>query len=259
MREPEITSTQNDRVKRLAGLHRKKERNASGHYLVEGPHPVAEAAADGVLLEVLATPEAADDLGDLGVPVTVVTDHVLDRVADTRTPQGVVGVARKDPAALGDVVGRGFLVVCVDVADPGNVGTIIRAADAFGAAAVVLTPGSVDPWNPKAVRAATGSITHVPIVVDVPLTDVATACREVGQRLIGLDSHAAIDVADGDHLAPPVALVFGSEAHGLAPTERGLLDGVVALPRYGRAESLNLAAAVAVTSYVAARRTHGRP
>lgn len=256
-----ITSTANPQVKAAAALHRRRERDRTGRYLVEGPNAVAEALTDGVVETLYVVDDLADAYGGVNgdVELVVVAEHVLERLADTRTPQGVVAVARRRPAVLDDVVGTGFLVICWEVADPGNLGTIIRTADAAGAAGVVVTRGSVDPWNPKAVRASTGSLTHLPIVVDVDGAEILSACRAAGQRVAALDTAGATSVDEPGALAPPVALVFGNEAHGLPAHLVAEADLTVAVPRYGRAESLNLAAAVAVTVYAAARETHGEP
>lgn len=253
----DITSVQNERVKAVAALQQKKHRDAEGRYLVEGPNAVGEALLDGVVEELYVTEEVADLYLGTHVDVTVVADHVLEKLADSRTPQGVVAVARRHGGGLADVVGRGFLVVLHEVSDPGNAGTIVRTADAAGASGVVFTAGSVDPYNPKAVRASAGSLTHLPVVTGVSPEDVVRACREVGQRVVALDAGAAVDIEEPGVLDPPVALLFGSEAHGLPDTLLDAVDGVVAVPRYGRAESLNLAAAVAVATYAAARAVAG--
>ncbi len=252
-----ITSVRNTRVKAAAALHQRKQRQATGRFLVEGPHAVGDALADGIVEEVFVTSDLADQYTDApGVRVEVVADHVLERLGGSRNPQGVVAVARAPQASLADVVGQGFLVVLDRIADPGNAGTVIRTADAAGAAGVVLTVGSVDPTNPKAVRAAAGSLTHLPIVTDVTLDEVVAACQQAGQRTVGLDRAGGVDIDAPDLLSPPVALIFGSEAHGFAGSALSSLDAVAAVPQFGRAESLNLAAAVAVAAYAAARRVH---
>ncbi len=257
MSEPAITSVHNERIKAFAALHRRKVRDAEGRYLVEGVNGVDEVLAAGQVEELLATEELAERYADRQVPLTIVAEHVLARVADARTPAGIIAVARRVPATLDDVLGHGFLVVLHEVADPGNAGTIIRTADAAGAAGVVLTAGSVDPWNPKTVRATVGSLTHVPIVVGVTVEEVLAACHAAGQRVVGLDARGSVDVADPEVATPPVALLFGSEAHGLPAAVRERLDLVVSVPRFGRAESLNLSAAVAVATFAVARRIHG--
>lgn len=252
-----ITSVANQRVKDAVALQRKKERDATGLYLVEGPNAVAEALAEGLVLTVFATEEHATGYeGAHEAEVVSVADHVLERIATSRAPQGVVAVAHQRPAALSEVLGHGFVIVCHDASDPGNAGAIIRTADAAGAAGVILTGASVDPFNPKAVRASTGSITRLPVVVDAGLDEVLVTCRERAQRVLALDTDGSQDIHAAD-LAAPVALLFGSEAHGLPQRALDQVDETVAIPRYGRAESLNLAAAVAVASYAVARVVHG--
>lgn len=251
-----ITSPSNVRVKAAASLARRRERLARGLFLAEGPNAVAEVLADGLVEEVFCVPDQAQRWST-APRLTVVDDRVLRHLADSVTPQGVVAVVRRKTAALDDVVGRGVLVVLCGVADPGNVGTIIRAADAFGATAVVVTEGSVDPFNPKAVRAAAGSTTHLPLVVDVTAQATIAACRAAGQRTVALDGRATATVADAGVLRSPVALVFGSEAHGVGDDVAKAVDQLAAVPMAGRAESLNLAAAAAIALYEAGgRRTH---
>lgn len=181
-----ITSTANPRVKAIAALARRKHRDAEGRYLVEGTRAVADLLDTGDVEEVLAVPDLDRALCErveaAGVTLTTVTEAVLAKVADAATPQGVVAVVRQRRAALGDVVGRGFLVVLHEVADPGNAGTAIRTATAAGAAGVVLTAGSVDPWNPKAVRASAGTVARQAVVVGVGVAEVTAACRAAEQR-----------------------------------------------------------------------------
>ncbi len=256
-----ITSTRNPRVRDLAALHRRRERRERGQHLVEGPGPVSEAVAAGVVTEVWATEDGRARLAATGVltpelEVVPVAEHVLERVADTRTPQGVVALATTRTATLDAVVGRGLLVVLDEVADPGNVGTIVRTADAAGATAVVLTPGCADVFGPKAVRAAAGSTYHLAVAAEVPIGEVAAACRAVGQRVFGLDAAGERSVDELASERPPLALVLGNEAHGLAPDTVAHLDGRIAIPIHGRAESLNVAAAAAIAIYAAARAVH---
>jgi TrmH family RNA methyltransferase len=248
-----ITSRANERVKAVAGLQRSRGRREAGRYLLEGPNAVREGLDDGVVETVFVTEDRVGDYLGRDVEVVEVSDHVLERLADSRSPQGVVAVARVVRSTLDDVVASGVLIVCDRIADPGNVGAVIRVADAAGAAGVVVTSGSVDPWNPKAVRATTGSITHLPIVTDVTLDEVVAACRDHGQEVVALDASGADDVFSLERRTGPVALVFGNEAHGLEADVLDAVDRTVAIPRLGRAESLNLATAVAVTAYAAAR------
>jgi TrmH family RNA methyltransferase len=248
-----LTSPHNERVKAVVALHRSKGRRASGSFLVEGQHPVAEALADGWVTEIFCLAHLEDRFaGD--VPVTLVDDRVLRAMSDAKTPQGVVGVACVRTSTLSEVVGAGLLVVLSAASDPGNAGTIIRTADAVGAAGVVFTHGSVDPFSPKVARSTAGSITHVPLVLDVDLAEVIAACRASGQRTVGLEAACEVQITAPGMFAGAVALVMGSEAHGLPPEIRSDLDALASVPVYGRSESLNLAVATAVTLYEAARQ-----
>lgn len=253
-----LTSTSNPRVRELSRLARARVRREVGRHLVEGPNAVREALAAGVVDELFFTDTSALDTVLPGAPrpevvTTKVSAQVLERLSDAVTPQGVVAVARTRTVNLDQLVGRGLLLVLHEVADPGNAGTIVRTADAAGARGVILTEGSVDVFAPKVVRAAAGSTYHLPIVVGVTLAQVAAAVRETGQRMVGLDAAGAGGLDDLERDASPLALVAGNEAHGLSDRDREHLDEVVAVPIYGRAESLNVAAAAAVALYAAAR------
>lgn len=249
-----VTSPRNERIRAVAALSRRKARREQGRFLVEGQHPVAEALADGWVDEVFCLPEQAERWGPLAPRTTLVDERVLGHLSDAATPQGVVAVAAIRTVALADVLGEGIVVVLCGAADPGNVGTIIRTADAVAARAVVLARGSADPFGPKVVRSTAGSLTHVPLVVDVEAVEAVRACRAAGHRTVGLEADASRRVDEDGALAAPVALVMGSEAHGLPDEVRAEVEACVSLPVYGRAESLNLAVATSLALYEAARQ-----
>lgn len=249
-----ITSVRNPRVVQAASLSRRRERRATGRYLVEGPNAVTEVVAEGHAETVFVVEDRYEGFAGHD-DVVVVADHVLERLADSRSPQGVVAVARIVTTPLADVVGDGVLVVLDAPADPGNVGTIVRTADAAGAHAVVVAGAAVDPWNPKAVRASAGAVATLPVVVGVSADEVLRTCRTVGQRTVALDVAGEARVDEHGVLAPPVALLFGNEAHGLPDDVRGACDVRASIPLYGPVDSLNLAAAVAVVAYAAAAET----
>jgi TrmH family RNA methyltransferase len=145
-------------------------------------------------------------------------------------------------------------VVLVEARDPGNVGTIIRVADAAGADAVVLTAGSVDPHNGKSVRASVGSLFHLPVLTGLRIEGTAAALAGAGLQVLAADA-AGVDLDDLDEaLGHPTAWLFGNEAYGLPPGLVSAADQVVAVPIHGKAESLNLATAAAVCLYASARR-----
>ncbi len=188
-----------------------------------------------------------------GIPIVDVAAHVLAAVSEVETPQGVVAVVRRPPAALEPLLARpDLLLLLVDrVQDPGNLGTMIRTADAAGASAVVLLPGTVDPQNAKVVRATMGSLFHLP-VVEWPGERVRAALRERGVRLVATDAAGAVDFRDADYRRP-LAIAVGNEGEGLSPEWRAVADVVVRIPIAGAAESLNVAVAAALVLYAAGR------
>lgn len=180
-------------------------------------------------------------------PVRRVSEAVLRQLATTDTPQGVLSVARIPDARLDDVVARpGHVLVADAVQDPGNLGTLIRIADAFAAAGVVLLPGTVDAWNPKVVRSAAGSSFHLPIV-ETGLDALVDACRTRGIRLIGADMNGTpIEKLDSAR----TALVVGNEGAGLTAATREALDGTASIMMPGSAESLNVGVAAGILFYL---------
>lgn len=263
-------SITNAAVRDARRLRRRRGRAETGRLLVEGPNAVDEALHLLERVFVTVTPSSRVEATiarcrAAGVPVVRVTDRALAGLADARTPQGVVGVAVWPPAAL-DALRRASLLVVLDrVADPGNLGTVVRTADAAGADGVVLTRGSVDPTNAKAVRASAGSMFHLPVVDDVAPDDLATHCREVGIRMVGAHADAATRYDDVSWVGP-TAIVFGSEAHGLSTEMAHHVAACVSVPIWrpersghrGHAESLNLATTAAVVLYEIARQRGGR-
>jgi RNA methyltransferase, TrmH family len=256
-----IESTKNPAVKRVARLKQRPEREETGLALMEGPQVVREliAHAASTVEELYVTsdgfdrhPELAKAATEAGIDVEFVTDAVLAAMADTRTPQGVLAVAHQTPVRLREALPAGtrLAVVLDEVRDPGNAGAVIRAADAAGADVVVLTGSSVDPYNPKVVRATTGSLFHLSIVTGVSLEAAAAEVRAAGLALLAADMHG--EPLPGEDLAGPTAWLFGNEAHGLSEAARALADRTVAVPIYGAAESLNLATAAAVCLYASA-------
>jgi len=227
-------------------------RASTGEFLAEGPQAVREALAVGAALEVFATAKFDDWRASAQDPIWhSVDDAVVAAIADAVTPQGIVARCVSVVRTLDALPADARLVaVGIDVRDPGNAGSIIRAADAAGADAVVFAGDSVDPLNPKAVRATVGSLFHLPVIVDRDLVGVAAALRERRVNLLAADGGGETEIFDAD-LAQPTAWLFGNEAHGLG-TSADVADLRVAIPIYGRAESLNLATAAAVCLYMSA-------
>ena len=239
--------------KHVRALHRRKERRARGEFVVEGPRVLAELLRTGrpvtlVLYTELAVEEPAgrellSKAVESGVPTERVSDAELRRHADTVNPQGWVAAAPIPAWTWSDVVGARLLVLD-SVRDPGNVGTLVRAAEALGAGGVVALPGTVDPWSPKVVRAAAGSSLRLPIL-EADWDDVLP-------RLRALSAPVWVAETDGetvDRTQPPadrVALVLGNEGAGVSAPIRAAADRVVAIPMRGETESLNAAIAGAI-------------
>ncbi len=249
----------------MAKLTKRSARTETGLFLLEGPQAVREALTyrPEAIVEIFATPagwEKHPDIrakaADADIAVEHVTEYVLNAMADTVTPQGLVAVVRQTPSSVRDVFAGSprLVAICHEVRDPGNLGTIIRAADASGADAVVLTGHTVDPYNPKVVRATTGSLFHLPVSVGGELPDVLARAQEAGLRVLAADvkgDDLLAARADGV-LTEPTAWLFGNEARGLEDDALELADRVLRLPIFGRAESLNLATAASVCLYESA-------
>ena len=255
-----LENPRSPRVRAVAKLTKRSARQETGLFLLEGPQAAREALAyrPDTVLEVFATPSALerhpdlrDAARDAGIEVVFTTEGVLDAMADTVTPQGIVAVARQTPTSVRDVFAASprLVAICEEVRDPGNLGTIIRAADAAGADAVILTGRTVDPYNPKVVRATTGSLFHLPIAVGVELATAVERAHAAGVRVVAADVGGGDFLAARALLAEPTAWLFGNEARGLEDEALALADLSLRLPIYGSAESLNLATAASVCLY----------
>ena len=230
-------------------------------FVLEGPRVVADALARGVELEaVYLGPGARASFASLvsrldaaKVPTRDLKEGVLEKIGTTRTPQPVLGVAPTPPMVTLDGIAPGLVVVCAGVADPGNLGTIIRSAEGAGASAIVVADG-VDPWHPKVVRGSAGAVLGVPVAVVDDIAGALSVLRGRGWRAVGTDADAA-DAYTGVELGGSVALVLGSEAHGIPDSIAALLDVVVAIPMAGEIESLNVAVAASILMFEAARQS----
>ena len=182
---------------------------------------------------------------------------VIERVADTVTPQPVAAIVACVDVELGALQSSQFVVICVDIRDPGNLGTVLRVAEASGAGGVICCEGSVDAFSPKTVRASAGSLFHVPVVAGGEPLEVLDRMGRWGVRRLATDAHAgsAYDTVD---LTVPTALVLGNEAHGLPADVEAHLDGTVTIPMVGRTESLNVGMAAAVLCFERARQQRAK-
>lgn len=242
-------------------LTRRRRRETERRFLAEGPQAVREALAHGSVRALFGIPQALEEVPDPGVPVRVVTATELAGLSETVTPQGLVAVCDFLDVDLATALASRprLVVVCHEIRDPGNAGTVLRTADAAGADAVVFAGASVDPYNGKCVRSSAGSLFHVPIVRDVPTGEALDAVRGAGLRVLAATGTGEIDLfAAEDELSRPTAWLFGNEARGLPADLAATADARIRIPILGRAESLNLAAAAAICLYASAR-AHPRP
>ena len=244
------------RLRRL--LRRRTARAAERTFVAEGVKVVSEALFAGVPVEsAFVAPGVPDGLVDAllaaGARVHALAPGVMERVADTVTPQPVAAVVPYLDAPIDALAGARMVVVCVDVRDPGNAGTVLRTAEAAGVDGVVCCQGSVDVYNPKTVRASAGSLFHVPVVTAGDPADVLDRLGAWGLRRVG---SVARDGSDYDRLdlRLPTAFVLGNEASGLDAPVLARCDERVTIPMAGRSESLNVGMAAAVLCFEAARQ-----
>jgi RNA methyltransferase, TrmH family len=200
--------------------------------------------------------------GQVGAATHVVSGEIMAGLAQTTTPQGILAVCGFVDVPLGDVISLAprLVAVLAHARDPGNAGTVLRTADAAGAAAVIFTDASVDPYNGKCVRASAGSLFHLPVVAGARLGPAVEALRGAGLRILAADGggKSSLDaVIAAGTLDAPTAWLFGNEAWGLPDELLNLADESVAVPIYGRAESLNLATAAALCLYASAHAQRG--
>lgn len=267
--EPTPLSASNPRIaslRRLSG--RRKARLEAGRFVIEGPVPIAELLAAGADLDELYVDldqwAQVDDRSPLrsvvrdadasGVPVWGLTSSVFASVSDTATPQGVLALAIRSVAPVRSVADLdGPVLVLVDISDPGNAGTLVRAAEAAGCAGVVFAGSSTDPFGPKAVRAAAGSIVRLPVSEDAEVSTVLDELRSAGRTLVAtvVDGGAAPEATD---LSVPVAILIGSEAHGLSSEVIAACSATITIPMQSAVESINAAVAGAVVLFEVARQ-----
>lgn len=283
---PQITSAHNEKVKWVRSLAKGKSRDEARMMVLEGARLVEDAVLSGASIkEVFMTVEfASAPAGEailsradaLGIRCTLVSDKVLDVMAQTENPQGVVAVAGYVDRPLAEVIGSAgglsaeagkgadpagirppFLLTIAGVQDPGNLGTMLRSAAAAGATGVVVTRGSCDVYNPKALRASMGSVFRIPVARGVCFEEAVDMLRARGIRVIGTWAGSGTVYYEADYTSP-CALVIGNEARGLSQREKAACDLGVEIPMHNGVESLNAAVAASVTLFEAARQRQGR-
>ena len=262
-----LDDPRSNRVKGIVRLNQKDARYETGLFLLEGPQGLKELEKFPELVEEIFVTSSAWErnrellasMAALGLSIEEVSDQVMDKIADTRTPQGVVAVVHHLDVTLEELLTKKpVLLALIDQGrDPGNLGSIIRAADAAGAGGIILSPDSVDVYNPKVIRSTAGSILNVPVVVSQDLADAIAQLKLAGIQVFSAsasgDDVTQVSVAE---MAKPTAWIFGNEAHGVTSEIAESADKALSLPIYGAAESLNLGTAASICLYFTAVAQH---
>lgn len=256
-----ITSINNPKVKYWDGLKSKKGREKEKFFLIEGTKLIAEAIQANYHIEDIIIEEASVQLkiiqqllkdNGINIPITMVSKQVVNKLAETETPQGVFAVLRKKEINLDNILKKQFLLLLDEIQDPGNLGTIIRSADASGVGAIILGKGTVDLYNSKVVRSAMGSIFHMAII-EADLDSLIPMLQQNRFKIIGSSPYASDSFFDVD-LTGKSAILIGNEAKGLAKARMETVDQMVNIPIKGGAESLNAAVATALLLYERVRQ-----
>ena len=262
---PDQVSIRHPTIKRLRRLSgRRSARSAEAAFVIDGPILLRDALDAGVPVdEVVAEPGCPEELlaraTAAGAVVLWVADGVLARVTDTVTPQSVAAIGRfaEVTAAAAASAAGPLALVLVGVGDPGNAGTLLRSAEAAGAGAVLFCDGSVDPYGPKCVRASAGSVFRVAVTRSTDAGEVLACLDSAGLDTVGTVARGAQSYDEVD-LAGPVALVLGSEAHGLPERVATQVARAVTIPMVGRTESLNVGMAGTILCFESWRQRRHR-
>jgi TrmH family RNA methyltransferase len=252
-----VEGRHNALVKQLRGAFARAELTETGDCAIEGLRIVEEAIRSGLRFHAVFFRESASNLVERLLPqigahveTVVLPDKLFSSVVPSETPQGVAALARYRQSSLEDVFRRiesGPVVAIAGLQDPGNLGTILRSAEAFGAAGVLLGEGTVSPFNAKVVRGSAGSIFRLP-VVQVKMADVLTQLRERGVRLVATSSHKGVSLTQAN-LAGAVAVFIGGEGAGVPRDLLAKVDEIVAIPHAEQVESLNAGVAASIVLY----------
>lgn len=257
----EVTGLQNPVVKAAAELKQKKYRTQNGLYLAEGLRTAEEAVAYKAVetLFYVATDDERtmrllEDAAAQNIKLVCVSENVMKKIADTETPQGIIAVCKMRQPKLENLLASGKMLLVLDrVGDPGNIGTMLRTADAAGIGGLVLLKGCADIYAPKTVRSSMGSLFHIPVLSGVSEQEFVSAAKKAGYDLLVTCLDGADNLYKAD-LSGRIAFVMGNEAGGVSETLLAKADKRVYIPMAGRAESLNVAMAAGIVMFEALRR-----
>ena len=256
-----ITSRDNPVIKLARSLGSRKGRERSGMFLVEGAKLVTEALARPELVETILVSDATREslVGELvnyQIPLVRISSGLAQALSETETTQGVWAICRRPEWGGVEVVGSlDFVLVMVQIQDPGNLGTMLRTACAVGVQAVLLTAGSVDEFNPKVIRSAMGATFNLPVYTGISLSDVE-ALQGYGFQVLACDPRGEISLFQSN-LQGKLAIVMGNEGQGLSSDWKGAADHLIKIPLPAEVESLNVAVACGIILYEAYRQRNG--
>jgi TrmH family RNA methyltransferase len=250
-----VSVTAESLVKQAKRLKRKTERERIGFFIVEGKQNVDAAIAAGAQIIGLLTTESGLQFPIAGEwPTFAISAKQFREVSDTVTPQGLLAIVKKPDYTISALPKNPRTLVYLEVIqDPGNLGTIIRTADAFGADGVLLSPGCVDPFNEKCVRSSAGSIFNLPVISEIDLTQLRILANNYQAKLLVTSLLGTIllsEIQISDYTCTIWAI--GNEANGISPELANIADQTIKIPMLGKAESLNAAIAAAVCLYASA-------
>lgn len=255
-----ITSGQNKQIKHVKSLHAKKHRDSLEQYIIEGYKLIQEALDYQKSFRFVLLNESAINSIECStllqrcersnVEVYLAEDRLFAEVSQLETPQGALAVLQKQEQAIDHILDKpSFNIMLLDeVRDPGNLGTIIRTADACGLDGVILSQGCVDLYNSKALRATMGSIFHIPIITDVDILELIDKLKSMDTEVMGADPHSNISCIDVKAYHR-TAIVIGNEANGLSSEVKEAATRNITIPMPGKAESLNAGIAAAILMY----------
>lgn len=257
----EITSVNNALVKATAELKQKKYRQERQLFLAEGLRTVEEAIGSNTVIQLFYTAiedertrAVLETAAEKGLELYCVSENVMKKISDTDSPQGIVAVCKMQNMKLENLFAKGEMLLVLDrVGDPGNVGTMLRTADAAGIGGIVLLKGCVDIYAPKTVRSTMGSLFHTPVFAGADEALFIKAAKRAGYELLVTTLEGADNLYKAD-LRGRIAFVMGNEANGVTSTLLQEADKRVYIPMQGRAESLNVAIAAGVVMFEALRR-----
>lgn len=260
-----ITSTSSSQVKHVISLLSKaKERKKNNEYVVEGIRMVSEAPAD-LLVKIYMSErfqnnnseyvkELVKKQGISDDSIEIVADNVFDRMSQTQTPQGIMAVVRMKDNSLSDMLsGNPLLILVENLQDPGNLGTIIRMGEGAGVTGVIMSPNTVDIYNPKTIRSTMGSIFRVPFIYVQDFGEAVSECQKSGVKVYAahLDGN---NTYLGEDYSTPTAFLIGNEGNGLTDDITKQADTFIRIPMEGEVESLNAAIACTILTYEAVRQ-----